>query len=290
MIRSRRQIWQYPLFQIPLIFMIGCAIVAALSWLLGFGRPPVAVAIAIDFSDSTSGIVRQQEIQAVQSYINQNQSLKKPNAIQVFGFASDIRALTTDFTPENDQLETQFNSAIQQPTLEQELGGGTNLNLAIQQTTSALSNIENRCRELLLVTDGIAPINDTVIQTAQSENVKINVVIVGGSNSEELQQATRLTDGLYLSAEASNLDLLFTETFFRDFNSNLRWVMFWLAGAFIFLMWTLTLPLDRWLFQGIMGLDMTLAGQIALGNALFWTIVTLIAIWKGFGIPFGNPC
>lgn len=290
MIRSRRQIWQYPLFQIPLIFMVGCTIVAALSWLLGFGRPPVAVAIAIDFSDSTSGIVRQQEIQAVESYINQNQSLKKPNAIQVFGFASDIRALTTDFTPDNDQLETQFNSAIQQPTLEQELGGGTNLNLAIQQTTSALSNIENRCRELLLVTDGIAPINDTVIQTAQSENVKINVVIVGGSNSEELQQATRLTDGLYLSAEASNLDLLFTETFFQDFNSNLRWVMFWLSGAFIFLMWTLTLPLDRWLFQGIMGLNMTLAGQIALGNALFWTIVTLIAIWKGFGIPFGNPC
>ncbi|MCT7956821.1 vWA domain-containing protein [Laspinema palackyanum] len=290
MIRSRRQIWQYPLFQIPLIFMIGCAIVAALSWLLGFGRPPVAVAIAIDFSDSTSGIVRQQEIQAVESYINQNQSLKKPNAIQVFGFASDIRALTTDFTPDNDQLETQFNSAIYQPTLEQELGGGTNLNLAIQQTTNALSTIENRCRELLLVTDGIAPINDTVIQTAQSENVKINVVIVGGSNSEELQQATRLTDGLYLSAEASNLDLLFTETFFRDFNSNLRWVMFWLSGAFIFLMWTLTLPLDRWLFQGIMGLDMTLAGQMALGNALFWTIVTLIAIWKGFGIPFGNPC
>jgi Ca-activated chloride channel family protein len=66
--------------------------------------------------------------------------------------------------------------------------------------------------------------------------------------------------------------------------------MFWLSGAFIFLMWTLTLPLDRWLFQGIMGLNMTLSGQIALGNALFWTVVTLIAIWKGFGIPFGNPC
>ncbi|MGL5196039.1 MAG: vWA domain-containing protein, partial [Chroococcales cyanobacterium] len=94
----------------------------------------------------------------------------------------------------------------------------------------------------------------------------------------------------YLSAEASNLELLFTQTFFRDFNSNWRWILFWLSGAFIFLMWTLTLPLDRWLFQGIMGLNMTLSGQIALGNALFWTVVTLIAFWKGFGIPFGNPC
>lgn len=290
MIRSRRQVWQYPLFQIPLMLMLACAIIAALSLLLGLGRPPVAVAIAIDYSGSTAGIVRQQEIQAVQSYINQNQTLKNPNAIQIFGFASDIRALTTDFTTDNEQLEYQFNSSIQQPTLEQELGGGTNLNLAIQQTTRALSTIENRCRELLLVTDGIAPINDTVIQNAQAENVKINAVIVGGAESDKLQQATRLTDGLYLSAEASNLDLLFTQTFFRDFNSNLRWVMFWLSGAFIFLMWTLTLPLDRWLFQGIMGLNMTLSGQIALGNALFWTVVTLIAIWKGFGIPFGNPC
>ncbi|MGL5197009.1 MAG: vWA domain-containing protein, partial [Chroococcales cyanobacterium] len=242
MIRSRRQIWQYPLFQIPLILMVGCVIVAALSGIFGFGRPPVAVAIAIDYSGSTSGIVRQQEIQAVQSYIQQNQTLKKPNAIQIFGFASDIRALTTDFTTDNDQIEYQFNSSIQQPTLEQELGGGTNLNLAIQQTTRALSTIENRCRELLLVTDGIAPINDTVIQTAQAENVKINAVIVGGAQSDKLQQATRLTDGLYLSAEASNLELLFTQTFFRDFNSNWRWILFWLSGAFIFLMWTLTLP------------------------------------------------
>jgi Ca-activated chloride channel family protein len=290
MIRSRRQIWQYPLFQIPLIFMVGCIIVAALSGIFGFGRPLVAVAIAIDYSGSTSGIVRQQEIQAVQSYINQNKTLKKPNAIQVFGFASDIRALTTDFTTDNEQVETQFNTSSQQPTLEQELGGGTNLNLAIQQTTRALSNIPNLCRELLIVTDGIAQIDDTVIQNAQAETVKINAVIVGGENSDELQQATRLTDGLYLSAEASNLELLFTQTFFRDFNSNWPWVMFWLSGAFIFLMWTLTLPLDRWLFQGIMGLNMTLSGQIALGNALFWTVVTLIAIWKGFGIPFGNPC
>ena len=75
--RDRRQLWLYPLFQIPLMLMIGCLIVAALGWLLNWGRPPVAVAISLDLSGSTTGYVRQQEILAIKSYLQQNEALTK---------------------------------------------------------------------------------------------------------------------------------------------------------------------------------------------------------------------
>jgi Ca-activated chloride channel family protein len=66
--------------------------------------------------------------------------------------------------------------------------------------------------------------------------------------------------------------------------------MFWLGGAFISLMWMLVLPLDRWFFQGLIGLDMTLGGQLALGNALFWTVLTVVVVVNLWGLPFGSSC
>jgi Ca-activated chloride channel family protein len=155
---------------------------------------------------------------------------------------------------------------------------------------NSLRGIEKRCRELLLVTDGIVNVSSGVVDEAINGNVKINAVVLGGKNSPELQTATRRSRGLYLAGEASNLTALFTENFFTRFNSNIRWVIFWLGAAFICLMWMLTLPLDRWLFQGLIGLDMTLGGQLALGNALFWTVLTMIVVWRLFGLPFAGSC
>lgn len=290
MIRTRRQVWQYPLFQVPLMLMAACLAIAALSGLLGWGRPPVAVAIAIDFSGSTSGLVRQQEIQAVKSYLGQNQELKYANAIQILGFASQVQSLTPSFETDSQQVERELDRSLQNPNLQQQLGGGTNLNLAIQEGINVLSGIDKRCRELLLVTDGLAPINTAIVNDAISKKVKINAVVLGGQYSDDLEASTRRTNGIYLSGEASNLEVLFSETFFTQFNSNIRWVIFWLGAAFVFLMWMLTLPLDRWIFQGLIHLDMTLAGQLALANALFWTVVTLIIVWRVFGLPFGASC
>jgi len=269
---------------------IGCLIIAALGWLLNWGRPPVAVAISLDLSGSTSGYVRQQEIQAVKSYLGQNQALKNPNQIKIFGFATNVQGLTTSFNSDSQQVDNEFSQALQNPNLEQQLGGGTNLNLAIEQGVNSLSSIVKRCRELLLVTDGIVNVSSGVVDRAIAQNVKINAVVLGGKNSPELQTATSRSRGLYLSGEASNLTALFTETFFTRFNSNLRWIFFWLGAAFICLMWMLTLPLDRWLFQGLIGLDMTLSGQLALGNALFWTVFTIVVVWRLFGLPFTGAC
>ncbi len=285
-----RQLWLYPLFQIPLMLAIGCLIIAALGWLLNWGRPPVAVAISLDLSGSTSGYVRQQEIQAVKSYLVQNEELKNPNQIKIFGFATNVQGLTTSFNSNSQQVENELTQALRNPNLGQQVGGGTNLNLAIQDGVNSLSSIVKRCRELLLVTDGIVDVSSGVVDQAIAQNVKINAVVLGGKNSPELQRATSRSRGLYLSGEASNLTALFTEAFFTRFNSNLRWVIFWLGAAFICLMWMLTLPLDRWVFQGLIGLDMTLGGQLALGNALFWTVLTIVVVWRLFGLPFAGSC
>ncbi|HIK13218.1 MAG TPA: VWA domain-containing protein [Oscillatoriaceae cyanobacterium M33_DOE_052] len=291
MMQSRRQIWLYPMFQVPLMLMLGCLILAALFSLLGWGRPTVGVAIALDLSSSTQGAVRQEEIAAVKSYLAENQSLKNQNQIRVFGFASNVQALTNEFITDSQAVERQLDRALQDTQLQRQLGGGTNINLAIQQVTNALSSLEtNRCRELLLVTDGEADVSQTVVDGAINQGVKINAVVLGGKDAVQIRQATASTNGIYLNGEAGNLKALFTDEFFTSFNSNKRWLTFWLSCAFICAMWAIALPLDRWLFQGLMKLDMTLAGQLALGNALFWTVVTALVVWRIFGLPFGSAC
>jgi Ca-activated chloride channel family protein len=58
-------------------------------------------------------------------------------------------------------------------------------------------------------------------------------------------------------------------------------------------MWLLTLPLDKWIFQDLMKLPMNLAGQLALGNALFWSVATPLVVWRLgqlFGSPFFSSC
>lgn len=287
---QRRQIWLYPLFQIPLMLMVSCLIIAALGWLLNWGRPPVAVTISLDLNDSTTGEVRKQEILAVKSYLQQNQKLKNPNQVKIFAFANNVQPLTRDFNSKSEEIESQFVQALQNPSLEKQLGGGTNLNLAIQEGVNALKTIANRCRELLIVTDGMVDVKPAIIDEAIKEDVKINAVVLGGRVSSDLQTAATRSRGLYLAGEAKDLSILFTENLFNRFNSNLRWIIFWLGAAFICLMWTLTLPLDRWLFQGVVGLNITLSGQLALGNAIFWTVLTIIVLWRLFGLPFTSSC
>jgi Ca-activated chloride channel homolog len=92
-IRTKRPLWQNPLFQRPLIVLCFCLIAAALFGIFGFGRPNIAVAIALDLSGSTyqpqafnaPGTIMQQEVAAVKAYLEVNSKLPNPNTIQVFG-------------------------------------------------------------------------------------------------------------------------------------------------------------------------------------------------------------
>jgi len=300
-LRYRRRLWLYPLFQIPLICLGICLVAAVLFALLGLGRPSVAVAIALDLSSSTfsepsqfnqPGTVMYQEVIAVESYLDQNaQLLRVPNQIQVFGFAGVILPLTDSFQTDSQQVSAELNQALQNPNLIQRIvPGTTDLNLAIQEGTDALSPIQDHCRELLLVTDGEADVDAEVIQAAAARRVKINAVVVGG-DAPDLRNAAATTGGIYHSGQVTNLETVFTNQFFRNFNSNRRWVIFWLGAAWISLMWLLILPLDRWIFQGWLKLPMNLAGQLALGNAFFWTVATLLIIWHlAKGLPFISLC
>jgi Ca-activated chloride channel family protein len=304
MSRSRRPLWLYPIFQYPLIFLGIFLVLAALFWLLGLGRPNVAVAIALDLSGSTygnqvelsnqPGTVLNEEVKAVNTYLEyNNKNLKKPNEIAVFGFGGEVLPLTKSFQTESGKIKAQLKQSLENPNLIQEIDpGATNINRAISEGVKALLQTSNSCRELLLVTDGIADVSPQVIAEATLNKVKVNVVLIG-QEAPALREATLATKGIYLSGEAENLGALFTEKLFARFNSNLKWIVLWLGAAWVAFMWLLTLPLDRWIFQGIMKYHWSLAGRLALGNALFWSVVTPIILWqmwKLLGLPFFSSC
>lgn len=301
--RSQRPIWRYPLFQIPGILLGLFLALAMLFWLLGWGRPTVAVAIALDLSGSTydsnpqlfnaPNTVMAEEVAAVRSYISQSsQLLKTPNQIQVLGFGGQVVPLTKQFTSDQKQLERELTQSLVDRNLQSQVGEGTNLDLAIESGANALGQISQYCRELLLVTDGVADVSLPAISKAIQQNVKINALVVG-ADAPQLKTATLATRGVYISAPKNTIQTFFTNKFFPSFNSNRRWVVLWLGAAWIALMWFLTLPLDRWIFQDLVGLRMNLSGQLALGNALFWSILTpliLWQIWRVLGWSLFSPC
>ncbi len=298
---SKRPLWLYPLFQIPGILLGLFLVLALLFWLLGWGRPTVAVTIALDLSPSTyekspfndPSTVKAQEVAAVRSYLEQNsQQLKIPNQIQILGFGGQVVELTRGFLSDRQQLETELTNALANPSLPLRIGDGTNLNQAIEQGTKALGSLSQHCRELLLVTDGAADVSPSVIAQAVSQGVKINALVVG-VDAPQLQMAASGTRGIYIQGVGSSLQAFLTDRFFPRFNSNLRWIALWLGLAWVALMWLLTLPLDRWVFQGWLSLPMNLSGQLALGNAFFWSGLTpfiLWRVWQFLGLPFFSSC
>ena len=296
---NNRPIWLYPLFQIPGILMGLFLLLALLCWLFSWGRPAVAVNIALDLSGSTYGsspqlfnapnTVMAQEIGAVRSYIEQSSQLKIPNQIQVMGFGGQVVPLTSQFLTDRQQLETELTQSLADPNLRSRIGNGTSLDRAIEEGAKALGSILQHCRELLIVTDGETNVSPAAISQAASQGVRINAVVVG-ANAAQLQAATVATKGIYLFGIENNLQAFFTDKLFHHFNSNLRWIALWLGAAWVALMWLLTLPLDRWIFQGWFSLPMNLSGQLSLGNALFWSVLTPLILWQFLGLPFFSSC
>lgn len=305
MSRSRRPLWLYPDFQYPLIFFGIFLVLAALFWLLGLGRPNVAVAIVLDLSSSTyqpqsfnaPGSIMSQEVAAVNSYLQENAKLRNPNQVKIFGFRSEkVPELTKSFASDSQKVQAELNQSMQEIALtlsqlpEPE---SDDLNEPIRQGIKSLSEISNHCQQLLLVSDaGVKLTPVAIIPEALKNGVRINGIGFNG-NVPDLQATAMATGGLYLPGEASNLEVFFTEKLFPRFNSNLKWIVLWLGAAWIAFMWLLRLPLDRWVFQGIVKYHWSLAGQLALSNALFWSVLTPIIIWqiwKLLGLPFFSSC
>lgn len=288
----RRKLWQYSLFQIPLVFLAVFLLGALLCWSLRLGRPTVAVAIVLDLSSSTYGekgfnapnTIMAQEVAAVNAYLDANVSLKSLNRVQVFGFGGrKVVPLTKSLETDAKKVQSELGQSMQDPQLPASLRPEPlqydDLNAPISQGIQALSN-SSTCRELITVSDSAITVSpSSVVAEAQKHKVRINSIIFDGKNSE-LQAVVNQTNGLYLTGEASNLPMFFIQQFFPRFNSNLRWLVLCLGGSWIALMWLLTLPLDQWIFQGMWKLPMHTAGKFALGNAFFWSGLTPVIVWQ----------
>lgn len=296
---ARRPFWRYGIFQIPAIGFVLALIAALLAVLFGLGRPTVSVAIALDVSNSTHngafnapGTIMRQEVDAVRAYLEENGRLKKPNHVQVFGFGGATIPLTQKFSDQSQEVTAQMDRSLLDRNLQQQvLMDSTEITVALQKTTQALQK-EQTCREILLVTDGGGVVAPTALAEAVANRVRLNAIIVN-NQSPEILAATLATQGSYFTGKPDEIKSLFVDRFFQEFNSNKNWVIICLGLAWIFAMWTVTLPLDRLVLQGALGMPFDLSGKIAIGNALFWTAATPGIVWRLLqllNLPFLNQC
>ncbi|MFM7438858.1 MAG: hypothetical protein ACKO2V_09675, partial [Snowella sp.] len=209
------------------------------------------------------------------------------------GFASGVKPLTLSFESDSTKVSRELSQALL-TDLPSIIGGGTNLDLAIQEASQALATTDRRCRELLIVSDGAVEIADGVITQAKKRRVKINAIVLG-TDSPDLRLASWQTGGIYLTGNINNLEELFTDKLFAHFNSNWRWILLWLGLGWIALMWLLVMPLDRWIFQGLFKMRFDFSGRLALFNAFFWTGTTPAILWGiyrllNLAFPFISQC
>jgi Ca-activated chloride channel family protein len=297
---SRRPISGDPLFVIPLALMLACLIVAALFWQLKWGRPNIAVSIAVDLSGSTyngdtanfnaPNTVMAKEIGAINTYLTQNAALRsRPHQVEIFGFGGQVAKLANR-SSNSSQVLQEMNNQLSQPDFVNKIDpDNNNVGQAVDLMFESFQSLDQKiCKQVLVVTDGVIKpeeaIDPPLIAQAQSQKIPINTIIINDNlqnpsldekkRLELLRQASQDTGGEFSTNPASELEDLFKTQFFDRFNNNLPWVITWLGLAWICLMWVLVLPLDRWLFQGIMKMKMSLAGFLALGWAGFWTAVT----------------
>ncbi len=296
-IYTPQSIFSKALFQRSLILLIIFLVLAALFALLGFGRPNLAVAIALDLSSSThggnwngQGTIMTREVEAVNAYLDQNVKLRNPNQIQVLGFGNAVEKLTPSFESDSAQVVKDLKESLaKSPIREKFIRSGTDLSLAITEGVGALKEVRDRCREMLLVTDGDASVSPEAIAGALSAKVKLNSVIIG-NESPAVLAASLATSGTYNSALVGDLNSLFTDKIFSGFNSNIRWVIFWLGCAWVALIWLLVHPLD-WVLQKVFGWSFSKAGKASLANALAWTVATAIIVWRiTNGFAFLSQC
>lgn len=282
----RRPISSYPVFQIPLLGLITCLTLWISSGFWGGGQLS-AVAIALDLSGSTyseqperfnqPGTISYQQIAAVRSYLQYNERLKaQAQSIQILGFGGEVAPLTEGFQTDRETLEEQLDRTLESPDLTSRiLPNTTLLDRVLQVGTESLVRVENRRRELLIVTDGRGDISQFYLDRAIANRVRINAIVVGGE-SRSLERAVRETGGTYRSGNVAQLEDFFRMSFFDSLFGRKAWQFIGTVGSLISLAWLLVLPLDRWIFQDRMNLAMDISGQLSLWFAYGSTAVILV--------------
>lgn len=307
MLKYRRKVIENPLFYSPLILAGLFLALALLFGLLNLGKPPVAVAIALDISSSTyqpqpfnaPNTIMDQEVQAVNAYLEENAKLRTPNKVQIFGIGGGkAPKLTSTMESSQGVVVDELSRKLNDPNLPYQLipePPQDDLDIVINKATEVLEEQNNHCRELLIVTDAGVTITQSAVTQATGKNIKIHSLVFGTESVPNLRSASRQTDGHYIdninlsNTGGSYLEEVVLKEFFRRFNSNWKWVRFWLGCAVIAFLWLLVLPLDRWVFQGVLNMSMEASGKIALSAAFIGTIITVALIVAG-GLPLISPC
>ncbi|MGK7940032.1 MAG: VWA domain-containing protein [Crocosphaera sp.] len=307
MLKYRHKVIENPLFYTPLILAGLFLALALLFGLLNLGKPPVAVAIALDISSSTyypksfnaANTIMDQEVQAVNAYLEENGKLRTPNKVQIFGIGGGkAPKLTSTMESSQGVVVDELSRKLNDPNLPYQLSyepPQDDLDIVINKATEVLQEQTNHCRELLIVTDSEVTITQSAVTQAIGKNIRIHSLVFGGEGVPNLRSASRQTGGHYVdnislsNTGGSYLEEVVLKEFFKRFNNNSKWVRFWLGCSFIAFLWLLILPLDRWVFQGLLSMSMEASGKIALSVAFIGTIIT-VGLMAAGGLPFISPC
>jgi Ca-activated chloride channel family protein len=292
-LHTPQPVWRYPYFQIPAIltglFLILALLTSSLKWF----PPSVSVQIMLDLSSSTyqstnifrgTGTIMAAEIEAVKEYARQNARAENPILLSLYGFANQVIPITQNFSNNPREIEQSLDRVVQ-PSIASLIGGGTNLNIAVEKGLESLKLQVGRCKEMLIITDGQTELEENLISQTVNNDVRLNFLIIGQNIPTNLADISSKTGGIALLANVSNIQKLVSEDFRKKFSSNSKQVNFFLGAAFISLMWMLVLPIDRFL-QNYRKMPFDWTGRIALFNALFWTVFILLRI----GFPFWSEC
>ncbi|MEM7760103.1 MAG: VWA domain-containing protein [Cyanobacteria bacterium P01_A01_bin.40] len=283
--------WRYAIFQVPAFLAVVFLTLALLTNLWGWFPPTVSVKMMLDLSSSTYqgsdfrgvGTLMAAEIEAVKAYARENAATSRPNSLSLSGFADQVIPITSDFASDAVAITSALDTVVQ-PAIALQVGSGTNLDLAVKQGLASLSS-QSKCKELLVITDGEAHLDQVQLIRAQDSGVKLNFLIVRPTVPANLARAAEFTRGVALPTAASNIQDLVANQLRQRFNSNSKFVNLFWGLAFIAVMWMLVLPLDRFL-QRQWQIRFDFAGRLALFNALFWTLLTL---WW-WGLPVVQGC
>ena len=287
--------WHYALFQIPALLTAIFFVLAVLTSNLGWFPPNVSVQMMLDLSGSTyqngnfkgAGTIMAAEIEAVKDYARQNSNSGKANLLSLSGFADQVIPITKKFSSNPTEIEQAIDQVVQ-PSIEQQIGGGTNLDLAVENGLKSLNTQKQQFKEMLVFTDGVIDLKPWLAARVKLSGVRLNFLVVDKPVSNSLAQVAGLTGGVALPADVNNIKELVSGQLRERFNSNSRIVNLFFGLAFISLMWMLVLPIDR-LLQRLIHIRFDYSGIIALFNAGFWTIVTVFWVGLPFYQGYLNP-
>jgi Ca-activated chloride channel family protein len=318
---KNRPIWNYGLFQKPLIGLVIALVAALVCYFVPIGQEQGAMVIALDISSSTysnsSGqggglsapdTVSGEALKAVDAYIDRNSTLKPPRRIKILAFGDLVVDLTekTGFTDNANQLKEALARTTQQEfplnVPQRVIPSNSDIDTVMTRGLEELKQSGAKCgRELLVITDGRRPyvFSPDKFLTAALENTRVNFVLVGSPDSSQpaewakFQDLAKNSGGLYSALnQPSELTNSLLDRFLPKVKANWSWIVVCLGLAWIALMWTLVLPIDRFL-QKILGWRFDLAGRAAIGYALFWTAATPGIVWRILEVlklPFLNRC